>query len=81
MRYVIFAKPSCPFCVKAEEFLTEKKQNFKTVNFQEDQQEILQEIKDAYNWNTVPIVLKVHDTAKIELIGGYTDLVESLKQE
>lgn len=81
MRYVVFAKPNCPFCVKAEEFLTEKEENFKIVNFQENQVEILQEIKEAYNWGTVPMIFKVHDTARIEMIGGYTDMVDSFKQE
>ena len=81
MRYVIFAKPDCPFCVKAEEFLSEREENFKTVNFKESQLEILQEIKDAYNWNTVPMIFKVHDTARIEMIGGYTDMVTSFNEE
>jgi len=81
MKYVVFSKPNCPFCIKTEEVLSGKEKNFKVVNFEEDQQGILQEIKEAYNWDTVPIIFRIYETTEIELIGGYTDLVESLKEE
>lgn len=79
MRYVLFIKNTCPFCVKAKDLLEEKKQNFKVVSFEEDQQAILQEIKQAYEWPTVPMIFQVEDDAKINFIGGFTDLVESLE--
>ena len=79
MRYVLFIEDACPYCVKAKELLEEKKQNFKVVSFDQGQQEILQEIKEAYDWPTVPMIFQVKDSAKINFVGGFTDLVENLK--
>jgi len=74
MRYVVFAKETCPYCVKAIELLEDRRQNFKIVNFEEDQVKILEEIKGAYEWQTVPMVFEISDAATIKFIGGYTDL-------
>ena len=79
MRYVAFIKESCPFCVKAVELLEEQQKKVKIVNFQPDQEGVLQEIKDAYEWPTVPMIFKV-ENAKSEFIGGYTDLVTHFEQ-
>ena len=66
MRYVVFAKESCPYCVKTVELLEDKEQNFKVVNFEADQTKILGEINasdkpcimvfnkiDAYKYETI----------------------------
>lgn len=74
MRYVVFAKETCPYCVKAIELLEDKEQNFKIVNFEQDQTNILEDIKEAYQWKTVPMIFKVSDDKTIKFIGGYTDL-------
>jgi glutaredoxin len=74
MRYVVFAKESCPYCVKTVELLEDKEQNFKVVNFEADQTKILGEIKEACRWETVPMIFKVSDENKIKFVGGYTDL-------
>lgn len=74
MRYVVFAKETCPYCVKAIELLEDKEQNFKIVNFEQDQTNILEDIKEAYQWKTVPMIFKVSDDTTIKFIGGYTDL-------
>lgn len=79
MRYVAFIKQACPFCVKAVDLLKEQQKNVKIVNFEPDQESILQEIKDVYEWQTVPMIFKV-ENAKSELIGGYTDLVAHFEQ-
>jgi len=76
MRYVLFIKDSCPYCVKAKELLEEKQYNFKLVSFDPDQENILKEIKEAYKWPTVPMVFQVLDSTQIKFIGGYTDLVK-----
>ena len=80
MRYVVFSKESCPFCQQAIELLQSTSNSVKIVNFEEDQVNILQEIKDAYEWTTVPMVFEVNDNAQIKFVGGYTDLVEHLKE-
>jgi glutaredoxin len=74
VRYIVFAKETCPFCVKAAELLEERKQNFKVVNFEESQTKVLEEIKEAYRWETVPMIFEVSDENQIKFVGGYTDL-------
>ena len=79
MRYVMFGTKACPFCVKAKELLEETQQDVRVVNFEEDQQQVLQEIKEAHNWPTVPMIFKVDDDRLITFIGGYTDLQKHLE--
>ena len=74
MKYIVFAKKDCPFCIKAQQLLEEKELDFKIVNFETDQQSVLQEIKSAYDWQTVPMVFE-RNREIIRFIGGYTDLV------
>ena len=78
MRYIIFGRETCPFCVKAEQLLKEREKNYKFVNFQESQSDILQEVKEAYDWPTVPIIIQIKDQFEVSIIGGYTDLVRHL---
>ncbi len=78
MRYVLFVSSACPFCDKAQDLLQDKKQNYKVVNFEEDQEEVLKEIKEACGWPTVPIIFQIHDDKNISFIGGYTDLLDHL---
>ena len=79
MRYVVFGRETCPYCVQAVELLQKEQQEHKFVNFEQSQTHILQEIKEAYKWSTVPIILQVGDQHDIKLIGGYTDLVAHLE--
>ena len=81
MRYVIFSKETCPFCTKAQTLLTEKNKTFKVVNFEAEQEQLLQEIKDAYDWPTVPMIFRVSATANIDFVGGYTDLCKFLSEK
>jgi len=80
MKYVLFIRETCPFCVQAQELLKEREVDFKLVKFEEDQERILQEIKDAYEWDTVPMIFQVTDHAIINFIGGYTDLEKHLSE-
>lgn len=80
MNYILFVKRDCPFCVQAEELLNERDLSFSLVNFKEDQDDVLQQIKNAYGWKTVPMVFARSDDS-IKLVGGYTDLVDFLTNE
>ena len=80
MRYIIFMKDDCPYCVDAIELLKSKGLSYNSIVFNKDQDNILSEVKDAYHWQTVPIVVS-RDADNIKLIGGYTDLVEHLKDD
>ena len=78
MKYIVFGRPSCPYCVKAQKLLEYHDLTYKMVNFEQSQASVLNEIKSAYDWKTVPMVF-LRDGAKIEFIGGFTDLKEHLK--
>ena len=77
-RYIIFCKPTCPFCVSAVQIMEQHNLNFKQVVFVQDQEALLTEVKEAYEWRTVPMIFKrVENT--ITFIGGYTDLLDHLE--
>ena len=78
-KYIIFSKPTCPFCIKAIELLEEQGYGYETINFDESQQQILNEIKHAYEWKTVPMIFK-REKENLVFIGGYSDLVLFLEQ-
>ena len=73
MKYILFIKQECPYCVKAQELLESKNLNFSLVNFEMEQESVLSEIKKAYGWETVPMVFLKADH-QIEFIGGCSDL-------
>lgn len=73
--YKIFAWTECPFCIKAKELLLENEKQFMFCCIDESK-ELLQYIKDKYNWMTVPLIVRVtHNEKKEEFIGGFSDLV------
>ena len=62
----------------ASELLEELELEYHVVNFEQDQLSVLEEVKAAYGWNTVPIVL-LKDGSAMKFIGVYTDLKEHLE--
>lgn len=80
MKYILFVKDGCPFCIKAIELLERNKLKYHKINFEPDQEKILTELKESYDWPTVPMIF-CRDEEKNELVGGYTDLVKRIKHE
>ena len=77
-KYIVFAKSTCPFCVKAIELLNEKQLDSKVINFDDtEDQKLLESMKDTFDHRTVPMVF-AREGNQIEFIGGYTDLAEHL---
>lgn len=76
-RYIVFCKPTCPFCVKAKELLEERKLEHSMV----DVGDTWEQLKGAFRWKTVPMILEVENDVLYHFIGGYTDLVEYLDVE
>ena len=74
MKYILFIKADCPFCVEAQNLLQERELDFEIVNFEPEDARVLQEIKSAHEWQTVPMIFE-KDREVIRFIGGYTDLV------
>ena len=77
MRYILFIREECPFCTMATALLEYKKLDYSVINFESGQTEILEEIKKAYDWKTVPMIF-LREKNKIEFIGGYSDLKKRL---
>ena len=71
-KYVLFIKESCPFCVDALELLKEKELEHSAVHVG-DNSLLAQQVKDAFSWNTFPVVLEQEDNL-FKLIGGFSDL-------
>lgn len=68
--FTIYGKPNCPFCVKAEALLKERKTAFKYIDLENDK-ESLKWIKDQ-GFKTVPQIFNENN----KHIGGYTELKE-----
>lgn len=80
MKFILFIRSECPYCIKAEQLLESKNIPYNTVSFDDSNQKALNEIKEAYDWSTVPIIFKkVGDV--MTFVGGYTDLAENLKND
>lgn len=73
-RCVMFSMPSCPWCVKAEEFLAKKKLKCKTVNLQESQYLAFEVIK-ATGQRTVPNIF-----IDGQHVGGHDTLLETFNK-
>ena len=73
-RCVMFSMPSCPWCTKAEEFLSKKKLKCKVVNLQESQFLAFEVIK-ATGQRTVPNIF-IDGTH----VGGHDSLLEAFEK-
>lgn len=76
--YIIYGKTDCPYCDRIFDFMRKRNEKFVYViiNNLEDN---LNEIKNIYDWKTVPIVVELldHDGEKIaKLIGGCDDTIK-----
>ena len=80
MNYIVFVKPSCPYCVKAINLLEEKGKKYKVVNFAEGQGEVLREVKNALDWQTVPLIF-FRKNNTMDFVGGYTDLLKQVSDD
>jgi glutaredoxin len=76
-RYHLYVKSSCPFCNDAFKLL-DKHQLQYTANIMDHNDELLTEVKERYDWKTIPIIFEISGLKGKQLIGGYTDLVNHL---
>ena len=78
MKFRIYTKNDCPYCHAAVRLLAEHKKEFEC--YAMDQQlELLNEIKNTYRWETVPVVVEITEGQE-KFIGGFTDLKEYLNK-
>ena len=78
VRYIVYGRGSCPFCVKAVQLLEDENREF--IFFNEENKEELDYIKKFYASETVPIIIENNvETGKVSMVGGDTDLRKKLK--
>ena len=80
MKYILFVKDGCPYCTAAQNLLSGRNEDYKVVTFSADQRDVLNEMKQAYDWTPVPMIF-CREGQDIKFIGGYTDLQRCLLDE
>jgi len=76
VRFFVYGRSTCEYCVEAVRILRDLKIDHQ---YFDSDPEFLEEAKQFYNRETVPIVLKNNkNTGKVTLIGGCDDLKEYL---
>ena len=72
---IIYTSSVCPYCQSAKRLLTEKNIDFEEVGL-DDKPDLRMELSEKFKgWRTVPMIV-----LDGEFIGGYTDLVQWVKQ-
>jgi len=79
MKFILYIREDCPFCSMAIEELAQRNFDFLVVEVGKCE-EILSDLKNAYSWNTVPMVF-LQQEATYRLIGGYDSLKAFLSGE
>lgn len=75
-RFIVYGRESCPWCVRAINFLEILRQEKVFLNMEEDR-EGLEQAKNFYNWKTVPMIIENNlETGEVKFIGGYDSLKE-----
>ncbi len=76
MKFRLYTKTDCPYCQMAVRLLAEHQKEFECYAM-DQQPKLLQEIKNTYRWNTVPVVVEITEGDE-KFIGGFDDLKEYL---
>lgn len=80
-RFIIIGRATCPFCTMAEDLLKASKIECVFLDYS-TATHILEDYKEFYNQNTVPIILSNNtETGLTRKVGGYTDLLEHLGEQ
>ena len=77
--YTIYGLKWCIFCLRAINFMQEKGLEFHYYPM-DNQERVLEYLKEEYNHRTVPIIISNIDGEE-KLIGGYDDLVKHIRQQ
>lgn len=79
-KYIIYSKPSCGYCLQARDLLEQNKLEFEYLQLgtHYSLDELMTLAPDAKSF---PQIFVVDENGNKELVGGYADLVEHLKQQ
>ena len=79
-KYTIYSKPSCGYCSQAKDLLTMEQLPFDYLTLGTHYS--LQEFMELFpNAKSFPQIFVVDKNGNKELVGGYSELVEHLKQQ
>jgi glutaredoxin len=78
MKFRLYTKTDCPYCQMAVRLLAEHKKEFECYAL-DNQPKLLNEIKNTYRWETVPVVVEITEGQE-KFIGGFDDLKEYLNK-
>ena len=79
--FMVLAWGECPFCVKTKALLLEKGYEFEYIVL-DHAPSLLSNYKSIYDNKTVPIIVYHNIEESYEkVVGGYTDLVEYLREK
>ena len=78
MKFRLYTRSGCPYCQMAVNLLEEHQKEFECYAL-DNQPKLLNEIKQTYQWDTVPIVVEI-TSGQEKFIGGFTDLEEYLNK-
>ena len=78
-KYIIYSKPSCGYCLQAKDLLTMEQLPFEylTLGTHYNLDELMTLSPNAKSF---PQIFVVDENGNKELVGGYAELAESLKQ-
>ena len=78
MKFRLYTKIDCPYCQMAVRLLAEHQKDFECYAL-DNQPQLLNEIKQTYRWETVPVVIEITEGQE-KFIGGFEDLKEYLNK-
>ncbi len=73
--YHVYAKATCPWCVKAINMLHNSGHEF-VLTLVDNSPEFYHTVKKQYDWQTVPMIVEKDINGNEKFIGGFTDLEE-----
>jgi glutaredoxin len=78
MKFRLYTKIDCPYCQMAVRLLADHQKDFECYAL-DNQPQLLNEIKQTYRWETVPVVVEITEGHE-KFIGGFEDLKEYLNK-
>lgn len=75
--YVLYVKNSCPYCHSAVDLLEEKGLGYNIISVDASEQ-LFESVKEAYEWQTVPMIFFKTNDKTYKFVGGFDNLKESL---
>ena len=75
--FFMWGKRGCSYCQLTQELFFEK-QLPHTIYFLDENPQLLTEVKQHFNWKTVPVIVEQRGDGSQEFIGGHSDFVKYL---